>query len=55
MTSRKAEMKKHIGTFHQWFYGRHVNDELNLIWGGWFLWVTDWHVEEMKRTVNLKG
>jgi hypothetical protein len=34
-------MAKRKNTFHHWYYGRHMNDELNLIWGGWFLWNAD--------------
>ena len=42
LLARKVEpMAKRKTTFHHWYYGRHMNDELNLIWGGWFLWNAD--------------
>lgn len=28
-------------TFNHWFYGRFSDDELNLIFSGWFFWNAD--------------
>ena len=48
-------MASHKGTFHQWYYGPYMNDELNLIWAGWFLWITDWTFEQTKIRITVKG
>jgi hypothetical protein len=56
LLARKVEpMASHKGTFHQWYYGPYQNDELNLIWAGWFLWITDWTFEQTKIRITLKG